>query len=167
MADNVAITAGAGTNVAADDISSVFYQRVKLTWGVDGVASDANATTPLPVRLQPLATGGATMHSLLTLGTTNLTTVKASAGTVYSLTITNSNSTARYFKMYDKASNPVLASDTPVWRILVPGSGGIALPYPNGLAFATGIAYATTVGAADTNANVITANDLTINISYA
>ena len=39
MADNVAITAGSGTNVAADDISSVFYQRVKLTAGGDGVAT--------------------------------------------------------------------------------------------------------------------------------
>lgn len=49
MADNVAITAGSGTSIAADDISSVFYQRVKVTWGADGTANDANATTPLPV----------------------------------------------------------------------------------------------------------------------
>ena len=38
MADNVAITAGSGTAVAADDIGSVFYQRVKLTLGADGAA---------------------------------------------------------------------------------------------------------------------------------
>jgi hypothetical protein len=43
MVDNVAITAGAGTTVAADDISSVFYQRVKLALGADGVANDAEA----------------------------------------------------------------------------------------------------------------------------
>lgn len=41
MADNVAITAGSGTTIAADDISSVFYQRVKLSLGADGVAADA------------------------------------------------------------------------------------------------------------------------------
>ena len=29
MADNVAITAGSGTSIAADDVSSVFYQKVK------------------------------------------------------------------------------------------------------------------------------------------
>ena len=39
MADNVAITAGSGTNVAADDISSVFYQRMKTTLGPDGTAT--------------------------------------------------------------------------------------------------------------------------------
>lgn len=43
MADNVAITAGAGTTVAADDIGSVFYQRVKLSLGADGTAVDAVA----------------------------------------------------------------------------------------------------------------------------
>jgi len=43
MADNVAITAGSGTTVAADDISSVFYQRVKIALGADGVANDAVA----------------------------------------------------------------------------------------------------------------------------
>ena len=36
MADNVAITAGAGTNIAADDISSVWFQRMKLALGPDG-----------------------------------------------------------------------------------------------------------------------------------
>lgn len=43
MADNVPITAGSGTNVAADDIASVFYQRVKLSLGADGTAVDAVA----------------------------------------------------------------------------------------------------------------------------
>jgi len=43
MADNVAITAGAGTSIAADDIGSVFYQRVKSVVGADGVAVDPSA----------------------------------------------------------------------------------------------------------------------------
>lgn len=41
MADNVAITAGTGTSIAADDIGSVFYQRVKVALGADGAAADA------------------------------------------------------------------------------------------------------------------------------
>jgi len=43
MVDNVAITAGTGTTVAADDIGGVFYQRVKIALGADGVANDASA----------------------------------------------------------------------------------------------------------------------------
>lgn len=49
MADNVAITAGAGTTIAADDIGGVQYQRVKNTYGADGVATDVSRTTPMPV----------------------------------------------------------------------------------------------------------------------
>lgn len=51
MADNVAITAGSGVNIAADDVSSVYYQKVKLDVGGDGatlpVSSTANA---IPVK---------------------------------------------------------------------------------------------------------------------
>lgn len=36
MADNVAITAGAGTTVATDDISGVHYQKLKIAAGKDG-----------------------------------------------------------------------------------------------------------------------------------
>lgn len=43
MADNVAITAGSGTDIAADDIASVWYQRVKIGLGADGTAVDAVA----------------------------------------------------------------------------------------------------------------------------
>lgn len=49
MADNVAITAGAGTTIAADDVGGVLFQRVKVTWGVDGTATDASASNPLPI----------------------------------------------------------------------------------------------------------------------
>ena len=49
MADNVAITAGSGTNIAADDIASVFYQRVKISHGADGSATDTSSAAPLPV----------------------------------------------------------------------------------------------------------------------
>lgn len=41
MADNVGYTPGTGATVAADDISGVLYQRVKLSLGSDGSAVDA------------------------------------------------------------------------------------------------------------------------------
>lgn len=36
MADNVAITAGSGTNIATDDVGGVHYQKVKVVAGTDG-----------------------------------------------------------------------------------------------------------------------------------
>lgn len=41
MADNVAITAGTGTTIAADDVGGVLHQRVKVALGADGSATDA------------------------------------------------------------------------------------------------------------------------------
>ena len=50
MADNLTSNAGSGgASIAFDDISSVYYQRVKATWGVDGVATDVSVAAPLPV----------------------------------------------------------------------------------------------------------------------
>lgn len=51
MAENVNITPGTGDIVAADDISGVKHQRVKISQGVDGSATDVSATDPLNVTL--------------------------------------------------------------------------------------------------------------------
>lgn len=51
MADNVSITAGSGTTIAADDIAGVLHQRVKLSQGADGSATDVSSTAPLNVTL--------------------------------------------------------------------------------------------------------------------
>lgn len=71
MADNVAITAGTGTTIAADDISGVLVQRVKTTWGPDGTMNDTDVASgkPLPVQLRT-STGTATpLPALGTAGT--------------------------------------------------------------------------------------------------
>lgn len=52
MADNVAITAGTGTTVAADDVGGALHQRVKLTWGPDGTGNDTDVATGKPVPAQ-------------------------------------------------------------------------------------------------------------------
>lgn len=49
MADNVSVTPGAGTTIAADEIGGVFYQRVKVAHGADGSATDTSSANPLPV----------------------------------------------------------------------------------------------------------------------
>jgi len=59
MVDNVSITSGTGTTIAADDLAGVYYQRVKISWGVDGSAVDASATNPFPVVIN--TNGQATM----------------------------------------------------------------------------------------------------------
>lgn len=54
MADDFAVTAGAGTTIGADDVGGVKYQRVKPVWGVDGSVVDTSATNPMPTTLTNL-----------------------------------------------------------------------------------------------------------------
>jgi len=49
MADNVGITPGSGAIAAADDIGGVLYQRVKVSHGADGSATDTSVSDPLPI----------------------------------------------------------------------------------------------------------------------
>ena len=56
MADNVAITAGAGTSIATDDVGTVHFQKIKLDAGGDGatvpvIAGQQTAAASVPVVL--------------------------------------------------------------------------------------------------------------------
>ncbi len=69
MADNL-VTGSTGASVAFDDISSVFYARMKLVHGADGVNDgDISTANPFPVRLYvgttSLALGGGVEASAL------------------------------------------------------------------------------------------------------
>lgn len=50
MADNVILNLGSGgSTVASDDIGGIQYQRIKNTFGADGVATDVSSANPMPV----------------------------------------------------------------------------------------------------------------------
>jgi len=54
LADNSTLPA-TGEIIASDEIAGVKYQRTKVVWGVDGVATDTSATNPMPVSLMNYA----------------------------------------------------------------------------------------------------------------
>jgi hypothetical protein len=50
MVDNIEVTPGVGKTVAADEISTTFYQRIKLVHGIDGVNDgDVSRANGFPV----------------------------------------------------------------------------------------------------------------------
>lgn len=190
MADNVAITAGSGTTIAADDISGALHQRVKLTWGVDGAAVDASATNPLPVTLSNVnangqatsansaptvgasdwvpnmpkalaGSNGLTASRILSAATTNATSVKASAGKFVTLDVFNMAAYDVFLKFYDKASAPTVGTDTPVWTVPLKAGTGYSNQFLVGKYFATGIAYAITKLQADSDTTAVAASDVT------
>ena len=166
MADD--FSAG-GYTFASDDVSSKQYPYVKLVYGADGTATLVSATNPVPVQSVGFATGSTSIGRLISGATTNATSLKASAGNVYAVIVTNTNAAVRYFKLYNKATSPTVGTDTPVITLAVPGAttgGGVVLSVPQGISFGTGIAYATTTGAADSDTAAVAANEIIATIIY-
>jgi hypothetical protein len=77
MADNVAITAGSGVTIAADDVGGVHYQRVKVNWGPDATANEADVATGKPLPVQLRGSDGTDRSNLLPVSNTVLTNVCA------------------------------------------------------------------------------------------
>jgi hypothetical protein len=100
---------------------------------------------------------------------TNATSAKAAAGTVYAIEALNTSAAVKYLKLYNKASAPTVGTDTPVRTIaLPPNNARTYVTFPSGRYFSTGIAYALTGAAADNDTTALTAGDVVgVNIDYS
>ena len=137
------------------------------TWTVQP-GNTAN-TTPWLVTDTVATSGGLTMHKTTSAASTNATSVKGSAGQVYSVQAFNVNAAVRYLKLYNKASAPTVGTDTPVKTLAIPGNtagAGFVINWDKGLAFGTGIAFALTTEATDAGTTGVAANEITVNIDY-
>ncbi len=90
-----------GSIVAADRILNVLYQRVKVVYGVDGVATDVSASSPLPVTGAISGTGTASNVSSLN---TNQTILAANAARL-GATIANDSTQILYLKLGSSSSS--------------------------------------------------------------
>ena len=151
--------------IATDDVVPALQSG---TWTVQP-GNTAN-TTPWLVNQTPRATGGATPSVTISAASTNATSLKASAGTVFGIQVFNTNAAARYLKLYNKASAPTVGTDTPVKVITIPGNtagAGAVVSLPDhGVAFSTGIAWALTTGAAHTDTGAVALSEIIVNIDY-
>jgi hypothetical protein len=150
--------------VATDNISGAVAQSG--TWTVQ--PGDTANTTPWLVTPRPAATGSTlAKHRLIAAASTNATSVKASAGQVYTVHIYNVSAAVKYFKLYNKASAPTVGTDTPVETHAIPAASWIRIDYTNhGNPFATGIGYALTGGGADGDTTSLAAGDVVLNMLY-
>lgn len=112
---------------------------------------------------------GWTLAKIKAAASTNLTSVKASAGVVGGFLFANNHaSAARFVKLYNKASAPVIASDTAllIATIAIPAGQVRSFEFPAGLNFSTGIAYAITGAVGETDATAISVDDVTGFIAF-
>ncbi len=148
MADNVAITAGAGTTVATDEVTVggtlVQVQRIKAGWGADGTYADPSEATPLPVQLIPVnstATAAAVAQTAALAAALQATTT---ASTMFGIVGVSTRTTSgQWIQVWDSAAAP--ASGSPVYVMWVPaapsgGGANFSLSLPQyGRRFAAGI----------------------------
>ena len=163
---------GGSYTFASDDISGSHYARIKLIHGADGTnAGDVALTNPLPTTPIGVATNGLSIFRSLDLDESE-EEVKATAGVVYGMWVSNTATGTRFIKFYDAtAASVTVGTTTPVITIAVPGNtsddisgsfnvGGL------GIGFATAISVAATTAAADNDTGAPSAGDVLVNVFY-
>ncbi len=107
--------------------------------------------------LLPFTSGGLSTSYTAAAASTNATNVKNAAGQVYSITATNTTTTAYYLRMYNLSSAPTCSSATgfvetlPVGGASAGSMGGFTRNTDIGQAYSTGIGYCITGGSGSTD----------------
>lgn len=130
--------------------------EVLVTPGVTGFAVTGT--------LNPIAatTGGGTPYHAFSAASTNSTSLKGSAGTLYNLSVVNTNAATAYLKFYNIATAPTCNSDTVVMTHTLVQNVPLNIAFPVGIAFGTGIGFCITAAAADNdNGNATTGITMT------
>lgn len=101
------------------------------------------------VTIAKAAQGGLSNAGLVGAATTNASSIKASAGQIYTIHAWNNAATWAYLKLFNKASAPTPGTDTPLLQVAIPPGGTANFGASDiGIPFGTGIAVALTAGAA-------------------
>jgi hypothetical protein len=140
---------------------------------LDSLVNTTNEAAPLAVNavgalyVTPVATasGGATTYTRLSAGATeDEHEICTAACTLYSILVTNTNAAVRYLKCEnDTAANTAPGTDTPEFRIAVPGAttgAGASHSFPVGAAFSAGLTCWMVTGVADADVAEVAANEL-------
>lgn len=140
--------------------------RQSGTWNITNISGTVSLPTGAAISANQIP---AFTVSAKTLGTVNAATVKASAGNVYSLSVTNLNASVRYLQIVNKASTPTNSDSAlivDVWAIPANATIIIDSPYygANGLSCGTGVSWAFSSTA--TTITLATASDCLVSVGY-
>ena len=166
---DAAVAAGAAGTLSAK-MRLMTTQLDNINTNIQGaIPAQANTTTNIGmVNAQAAANGGATPSFVVAANSNNSTSLKGSAGTVYSIQTSNINASTAYFiKLYDKATAPTCGTDTPVAGYVIPPSnGGNNVTVMVGKAFALGIGYCIVTGIANNDNTSVPAATILANIDW-
>lgn len=130
---------------------------------------DIALATPVNVLALPTASANTTeaaliaavLGTLTAAATVNATSLKASAGSLYAVSVTNTSGAPIHLKLYNKATAPTVGTDIPVVTISVPANSEVTREFGRvGRRFSLGIAYALTANQATADATAVAAGSL-------
>lgn len=174
-----ATTAGTTTIVVVGSQSDSFNMLQLATQPVSGtltvnqgtmvaLPAGTNAVGDVGVQYRANATGAATPANVLSPATPAVQTVKAAAGRLLSMVLTNTNVAARFLKVWNLASGSItLGTTAALFEIGIPPNQTIEFSLEGGLGFSTAINIAVTGGQGLTNNAAITLGDVTGVIAFA
>jgi hypothetical protein len=155
-----------GTVQAVAVFGELPYQRQVVTVH-QATAANLNATVSGTVTANQGTFTAPTPSNVSSTASTNATSVKSTAGTVYSVTASNTGAAAAYLKLYNLAAAPTVGTSVPVLTITIPASGTVNIPFgTTGHRFATGIALAITGSAADSDTTAVAAAQVKVLTAY-
>lgn len=155
-----------GTDVNSNYLGVMPFVFNGTTW--DRQRGNTSGTMAIP---QGYTSGGTTSYKLIVANSNNSTSVKGSAGQVYSGQVFNNGAVIAYLKLYNKATAPTCGTDTPVKVIQIPASAassgsGAVFQIPVGSAFSLGIGICVVTGIADNDNTSVAATTYVVDLDY-
>jgi hypothetical protein len=135
--------------------------QISGTQPVSGtVTLGAGTALAANMQLGGRTTSTCTNARIKSAATTNATSAKASAGSVYQISLYNAAASQVSFKLYNKASAPTVGTDVPIATFPIAANSFRDITIPLGLPCAAGIAYAITANRGDTDTTAVVADDV-------
>jgi hypothetical protein len=130
--------------------------------GTGSIAAGTNAIGDVGVQYRTNATGAATVTNLLCPATPAVQTIKGGAGRLIAVSMTNTNASSRWLKVWNTASGGItLGTTAALFEVGIPPNQHVVFTIEGGLAFGTAINIAITGGQGLTNNTAVTSGDVT------
>lgn len=130
------------------------------------IVCDSGCGASSTIGLIPATTGGLTLKHFVAAASDNATSLKGSAGQVYSVEVFNNAAYPVYLKFVNKATAPTCGTDTNVKVFGVQAGTHVNFSQPEGLAFGTGIAYCLVKGITNVDDTSVLISDAVVGIDY-
>ena len=162
-----AVTGTATVTIRSASAASLVALDAPVTIGSGTVTTVSSVTNVVGVAASTPSITNTTAATLSSAATTNATSVKTTAGNLYSVTASNVGAAAAFLKVFNLATAPTVGTSVPFLTIPIPASGVVNVPFgAQGFRMSTGIAFSITNLVADSDTTAIAAAQVKVAIAY-